>query len=336
MKTILVTGGAGFIGSNFVRLMLNEYPEYRIINIDALTYAGNTENLKDISNYSNYFFEKVDIRNKQKVESVFKKYDITYVVNFAAESHVDRSIEDPEMFLMTNVLGTQVLLEVAKNNWKIEPNNNQSREYKKDVKFIQISTDEVYGSLGKSGKFVETMPLKPNNPYSASKASADMVVRAYHKTYGLPINITRCSNNYGPYQFPEKLIPFIINQCLNDKELTVYGSGLQVRDWIHVEDHCRAIAMIINKGKDGEIYNVGSDNQRTNIEVIKLIIKMLGKTNIVIKHIEDRPGHDYRYAIDNTKITKEIGWKPRYNFEQGIKDTIKWYVENLIYFYREL
>lgn len=329
MKTILVTGGAGFIGSNFVKLMLKKYPNYKIVNVDALTYAGNLENLKDIENSSNYIFIKTDIRDSQAVDSIFDTYDIDYVVNFAAESHVDRSIVDPQIFLTTNIIGTQVLLDTAKKHWKLNPNDKYSIEYKSGVKFLQVSTDEVYGALGEIGMFVETMPLMPNSPYSASKASADMIVRAYYETFGMPINITRCSNNYGPYQFPEKLIPLMINNCLNEKELPVYGDGMQIRDWLHVSDHCEAIDIVLHNGILGEVYNIGGNNEKANIEIVKLIIKTMGKSEELIKHVKDRPGHDRRYAIDNTKITTELGWKPKYTFEQGMKETIEWYLNNI-------
>jgi dTDP-glucose 4,6-dehydratase len=328
-KTILVTGGAGFIGSNFVRLVLEHHPTYRIINVDALTYAGNLANLKSIADNPNYVFIKADIRDRRKINEVFSSYEIDAVVNFAAESHVDRSIEDPEVFLATNVIGTQVLLDVAKRHWKLNPEDKYCRSYKSNVKFVQISTDEVYGALGSTGKFIETLPLMPNSPYSASKASADLIVRAYHETYGMPINITRCSNNYGPYQFPEKLIPLMINNCLKDRELPVYGDGLQVRDWIHVYDHCTAIDTVLHKGRNGEVYNIGGNNEKTNIEIVRLIIGNLGKSESLIKYVKDRPGHDRRYAIDNTKITSELGWKPAYTFEQGIQETITWYLDNL-------
>lgn len=328
MKNILITGGAGFIGSNFIKFMLSKYIDYKIINVDALTYAGNLENLKDITSNSNYAFIKADIRDREKIEEIFSIYKIDKVVNFAAESHVDRSIEEPGIFLTTNVIGTQTLLDVAKMHWKVNPADKYSREYKTDVKFLQVSTDEVYGALGKNGKFIETMPLMPNSPYSASKASADMIVRAYHETYGMPVNITRCSNNYGPYQFPEKLIPLMINNCLNNKELPIYGDGMQIRDWLHVYDHCSAIDTVLHKGKDGEVYNVGGNNERTNIEIVKLIIKTLGKSENLIKYVKDRPGHDRRYAIDNTKITTQLGWSPTYTFEQGMKETIEWYLNN--------
>lgn len=328
MKTILVTGGAGFIGSNFVKLMLEKHPEYKIINIDSLTYAGNLENLKDIDGNPNYEFIKVDIRDRDKVEEIFQNNEITSVVNFAAESHVDRSIEEPEVFLTTNIIGTQVLLDTAKKYWKVSPKDKYCKEYKQGVKFLQVSTDEVYGELGETGMFVETMPLMPNSPYSASKASADMIVRAYNETFGMPVNITRCSNNYGPYQFPEKLIPLMINNCLKEKDLPVYGDGMQVRDWLHVSDHCSAIDTVLHKGKDGEVYNIGGNNEKANIEIVKLIIGTLGKTEGLIKYVKDRPGHDRRYAIDNTKMTTELGWEPAYTFEQGMKETIQWYLEN--------
>ena len=328
MKTILITGGAGFIGSNFVKLMLEKHPEYKIINIDALTYAGNLENLKDIDDNPNYEFIRVDIRDREKIEEIFKNNDIDSVVNFAAESHVDRSIEEPEVSLTTNIIGTQVLLDTAKKYWKVNPKDKYCKEYKPGVKFLQVSTDEVYGALGETGMFVETMPLMPNSPYSASKASADMIVRAYNETFGMPVNITRCSNNYGPYQFPEKLIPLMINNCLNEKDLPVYGDGMQVRDWLHVSDHCSAIDTVLHKGKDGEVYNIGGNNEKANIEIVKLIIGTLGKSEGLIKYVKDRPGHDRRYAIDNTKITTELGWEPAYTFEQGMKETIQWYLEN--------
>jgi dTDP-glucose 4,6-dehydratase len=328
MQTILVTGGAGFIGSNFIKFMLEKYPGYKIINIDTLTYAGNLENLKDIDTNPNYEFIKVDIRNKEKVGEVFKNKDITSVVNFAAESHVDRSIDEPEVFLTTNIIGTQVLLDAAKQHWKVNPKDKYCKEYKAGVKFLQVSTDEVYGTLGETGMFVETMPLMPNSPYSASKASADMLVRAYKETFGMPINITRCSNNYGPFQFPEKLIPLMINNCLNEKDLPIYGDGMQVRDWLYVSDHCSAIDSVLHNGKDGEVYNIGGNNEKVNGDIVKLIVNTLGKSEDLIKYVKDRPGHDRRYAIDNTKITTELGWAPKHTFEQGMKETIQWYLEN--------
>ena len=325
MKTILVTGGAGFIGSNFVHYMLRQ-ASHRIINLDALTYAGNLDNLDDIQESERYHFVKGDICDKQVVERIFQEENIQYVVNFAAESHVDRSIEQPDLFLTTNILGTQVLLDIAKKYWNLHGDDKYSRAYKAGVKFLQVSTDEVYGALGKTGLFVETMPLQPNSPYSASKASADLLVRAYHETYGLPVNITRCSNNYGPYQFPEKLIPLMINNCLRNTSLPVYGDGMQIRDWLHVRDHCSAIATVLEKGRNGEIYNIGGNNEKANIEIVKLILAELGKNESWIQHVKDRPGHDRRYAIDNTKITTELGWSPRYTFEQGIRETIQWYI----------
>lgn len=328
MKTVLITGGAGFIGSNFVKMMLSKHPEYKIINVDALTYAGNLENLTDIDSNKNYFFIKTDIRDREAIGKIFDENEIDLVVNFAAESHVDRSIEDPEVFLTTNIMGTQVLLDTAKKHWKVNPEDKYSNEYKAGVKFLQVSTDEVYGALGETGMFVETMPLMPNSPYSASKASADMIVRSYSETFGMPINITRCSNNYGAYQFPEKLIPLIINNCLNGKDLPVYGDGMQVRDWLHVSDHCEAIDTVLHKGTPGEVYNIGGNNEKANIEIVKLIISNLSKSEDLIKYVKDRPGHDRRYAIDNTKITTELGWKPAYTFEQGMKETIEWYLDN--------
>ncbi|MEG1426933.1 MAG: dTDP-glucose 4,6-dehydratase [Oscillospiraceae bacterium] len=325
-KNILITGGAGFIGSNFVRYMLKNF-EDGIVNLDALTYAGNLENLAGICQ-ENYHFVRGDICDKEVVDNLFSRYSIDTVVNFAAETHVDRSITDPESFLKTNVFGTQVLLEAAKKHWKIHPDDKYSREYRDGVKYLQVATDEVYGALGKEGMFTETMPLSPNSPYSASKASADLFVRAYHETFGLPVNITRCSNNYGAYQFPEKLIPLMINNCRNDKALPVYGDGMQIRDWLHVNDHCSAIDTVLHKGEIGEIYNIGGNNEKANIEIVKLIIKTLGKSENLIQYVQDRPGHDRRYAIDNTKITTELGWKPSYTFEQGIVETIRWYLDH--------
>ena len=311
---LLVTGGAGFIGSNFVRYMVNKYPEYQIYNLDLLTYAGNLENLKDIENKSNYHFVKGDIANRDFVNKLFEDEKFDYVLNFAAESHVDRSITNPEIFVQTNIQGTLVLLDAAKK-FRVK-------------KYLQVSTDEVYGTLGETGYFTETTPLAPNSPYSASKTGADLLVRAYHETYDLPVNITRCSNNYGPYHFPEKLIPLMIINALNDKELPIYGDGLNVRDWLHVEDHCQAIDLVLHKGRNGEVYNVGGNNERTNIEIVKTILKQLGKPESLIKFVKDRPGHDRRYAIDATKLREELGWKPKYTFETGIEQTIKWYLDN--------
>ena len=328
MKNILVTGGAGFIGSNFVHLMLERGGFETLINLDALTYAGNLDNLADIENDPRYIFVKGDIRDAGLIGSLFDKYDIDTVVNFAAESHVDRSITDPLSFVSTNVVGTQTLLDAAKNHWKVDPKDKYSNEYKPGVKYLQVSTDEVYGALGKEGMFHETTPLSPNSPYSASKASADLMVRAYHNTFGLPCNITRCSNNYGPYQFPEKLIPLMINNAKADKPLPVYGDGMQIRDWLHVKDHCAAIATVLEKGVDGEVYNIGGNNEKANIYIVGLILQTLGKGEDLIAHVKDRPGHDRRYAIDNTKITTQLGWAPAYTFEEGIAETIQWYLDH--------
>lgn len=326
MKTVLVTGGAGFIGSNFIHYMLERY-DYKIINLDLLNYAGNLKNLEGIENHPNYTFVHGDIRDRALLEQLFREYEIDTVINFAAESHVDRSIDEPEVFLRTNIMGTQALLDTAKRHWNVEPDNRYSRDYKEGTKFIQISTDEVYGTLGEKGLFTEETPLAPNSPYSASKTSADLIVRAYYETYGMPVNITRCSNNYGPYQHIEKLIPLVITNCMQDKKVPVYGDGMQIRDWLYVEDHCSAIDTVLHKGTLGEVYNIGGNNEKTNIEIVKLIINSLGKTEELIGHVADRPGHDRRYAIDNTKITTEFGWKPKYTFEEGIEKTIDWYME---------
>lgn len=327
MKHILITGGAGFIGSNFVKLMLDKH-DYKLVNLDLLTYAGNLENLQEIEQHPNYTFVKGDITDRLLLEKLFKEYEIDTVINFAAESHVDRSIENPDVFLQTNIMGTQALLDTAKKFWKIYPEDKYSREYREGVKYLQVSTDEVYGALGKTGLFTEMTPLAPNSPYSASKASADLMVRAYHETFGLPVNITRCSNNYGPYQFPEKLIPLMINNCKQDKKLPVYGDGMQIRDWLHVKDHCEAIDTVLHKGKTGQVYNIGENNEKANIEIVKRLIQELGKSEELIEYVKDRPGHDRRYAIDNTKITEELGWAPKYTFEEGIKETIEWYLDN--------
>lgn len=286
---ILVTGGAGFIGSNFIKHMLGNY-NYKIINLDLLTYAGNLSNLHEVEDHPHYRFVKGNICDRDLVDELFIKYEINVVINFAAESHVDRSIDSPEIFLKTNVLGTQVLLDAAKKHWKNYGSLKQSGEFKDGVKFIQISTDEVYGTLGKEGYFTEKTNLEPNSPYSVSKAAADMMVRAYYQTYGLPMIITRCSNNYGPYQFPEKLIPLMINNALHDIPLPVYGDGRQIRDWLHVYDHCRAIDTVIHKGKAGEIYNIGGNNELENIEVVKLILRKIGKTETLIQYVADRLG----------------------------------------------
>lgn len=313
MKKILVTGGAGFIGSNFIKYILNKYPNYKVINLDLLTYAGNLDNLTELENNPNYSFIKGDIRNSTLVNQLVEQ-GVDFIVNFAAESHVDRSIEDPGVFISTNVMGTQVLLDAALTN--------------KIKKFIQISTDEVYGSLGETGYFTEDTPLAPSSPYSASKAGADMLVKAYHHTFRLPVNITRCSNNYGPYQFPEKLIPLMIQNAQEDKNLPVYGNGLNVRDWLHVKDHCSAIDAVIHHGKVGEVYNIGGNNEKMNIEIVRLILKSLNKPESLIQYVKDRPGHDKRYAIDSTKIRDELGWGLSCSFEDGLTETIQWYLTN--------
>lgn len=311
---LLITGGAGFIGSNFVRYMVNKYPNYQIVNLDLLTYAGNLENLKDIENAPNYKFVRGDIAEREFISGLFQEEKFDYVINFAAESHVDRSITDPGIFVQTNIQGTLALLDAAKTIGV--------------KKYLQVSTDEVYGTLGETGYFTEETPLAANSPYSASKAGADLLVRAYNETFGLPVNITRCSNNYGPYHFPEKLIPLMIINALNDKELPVYGDGLNVRDWLHVEDHCQAIDLVLHNGRDGEVYNVGGNNERTNIEIVKTILKHLNKPESLIKYVKDRPGHDRRYAIDATKLRTELGWSPKYNFDTGIEQTVNWYLNN--------
>ena len=330
MKNILVTGGAGFIGSNFIQYILDHQKDVvLLVNLDVLTYAGNLENLTAVEQDTRYRFVKGDVQDKELIAELFQKYDFDTVVHFAAESHVDRSITQPEVFLTTNILGTHNLLEAAKAHWKLEPDNKHSRDYREGVRYLQVSTDEVYGALGSTGMFTETTPLAPNSPYSASKASADMLVRAYHQTFGLPVNITRCSNNYGPYQFPEKLIPLMIHNAQHDKLLPVYGDGMQIRDWLHVKDHCAAIATVLEKGRLGEIYNIGGNNEKANIEIVRLILKELGKAEELITYVQDRPGHDRRYAIDNSKITAELGWKPAYTFERGIHETIQWYLQNV-------
>lgn len=312
MKTILITGGAGFIGSCFVRHILKKYPEYKVINLDALTYCGNLLNLKDVENNPNYKFIHGNICDKELVKQIVKECD--YLVNFAAESHVDNSILGPEIFIQTNVNGTLNLLQACKEIG-IE-------------RYLQVSTDEVYGTLGATGYFYETSPIQPNSPYSASKASADLLTRAYFETYNLPVLITRCSNNYGPYQYPEKLIPFFITKLLNNEKVPVYGDGLNVRDWLYVYDHCEAIDTVLHKGKIGEVYNIGSHNEKTNMEITKLILDAMGKDENSIEHVKDRLGHDRRYAISNDKITSELGWKPSVTFEEGIKMTIDWYLNN--------
>jgi len=311
---ILVTGGAGFIGSNFVRYMIRKYHNYNIINYDALTYSGNLNNLRDVEGTLNYTFVKGEIQNRELIEQAMRKYKIDAVINFAAESHVDRSITSPTLFYDTNVLGVVVLLEAI-------------RKYK-NIKFIQISTDEVYGSLGNEGIFSENTPLSPSSPYSSSKASADLITLSYHKTYGMDINITRCSNNYGPYQHPEKLIPLMITKALEERELPIYGDGGNIRDWLHVYDHCTAIDLVLHKGQNGEVYNIGGNNEKKNIEVVKKILHKLKKPESSIDFVQDRLGHDWRYAINANKITKELGWNPTYRFEDGLEETIQWYIEH--------
>jgi len=329
MKRLLVTGGAGFIGSNFIHYILSQEESLALlVNLDLLTYAGNLENLSSVEADSRYRFIKGDIRDKKLLEQLFSEYDFDTVVNFAAESHVDRSIMEPEIFLTTNIVGTQTLLDAAKRHWKVEPEDKYSREYRLGVRYLQVSTDEVYGTLGKTGKFTETTPLSPNSPYSASKASGDMVVRAYHETYGMPVNITRCSNNYGPCQFPEKLIPLMIHNAKEDKPLPVYGDGMQIRDWLHVSDHCAAILAVLKRGVEGDIYNIGGTNEKANIEIVKMILAELGKPESLIQYVKDRPGHDRRYAIDNSKIITQLGWHPAYSFEVGIHETIRWYLDH--------
>jgi dTDP-glucose 4,6-dehydratase len=314
---ILVTGGAGFIGGNFVHYMVNKYPEDQIVNLDLLTYAGNLETLKPVEGKPNYKFVRGDIADRPFIMDLFEKERFDVVVNFAAESHVDRSITDPGIFVRTNVMGTQVLLDASK-------------EY--GVKrYHQVSTDEVYGDLPLDRPdlfFTEETPIHTSSPYSSSKASADLFVLAYYRTFGLPVTVSRCSNNYGPYHFPEKLIPLMISRALADEKLPVYGNGQNVRDWLHVEDHCVAIDLIIRKGRVGEIYNIGGHNERTNLEVVQTILKALNKPESLIQYVSDRPGHDRRYAIDPTKLETELGWKPKYNFDTGIQQTIQWYLDN--------
>ena len=348
--TYLVTGGAGFIGANFVKYLLKIHSDIKIVVLDDLTYAGNLGTIKNDLKDSRLIFVKGDIKDSDIVAEIFEKYPINYVVNFAAESHVDRSIENPLIFLETNILGTQNLLDIAKKHWSVGKDENGYPIYKTDVKYLQVSTDEVYGSLGETGYFTETTPLDPRSPYSASKTGADLIVKAYGETYKMPINITRCSNNYGPYHFPEKLIPLIIKNILEGKQLPVYGDGSNVRDWLYVEDHCKAIDTVLLKGRVGEVYNVGGHNEKKNIDIVKLTIstirrlfdenkeyrKALKKTgediswinDDLISYVADRLGHDHRYAIDPAKITSELGWYPETKFEDGIVKTIRWYLEN--------
>jgi len=329
MKTYMVTGGAGFIGSNFIRYMLGKYQDIHIINVDKLTYAGNLENLSDFKDDERHEFIRADICDQHAIGSVFKFHRIDYVVNFAAESHVDRSILNPQAFLDTNVGGTLNLLECAKASWSVGDD-----KYRDGVKFLQVSTDEVYGSLGSEGFFTETTPLAPRSPYSSSKASADLFVKAYAETYKFPINITRCSNNYGPYQFPEKLIPLMIGNALKHEKLPVYGDGEQVRDWLYVEDHCQAIDLVVQQGKIGEVYNVGGHNERPNIFIVHTILNYIHEHvdpevgDSLIEHVVDRKGHDRRYGIDPKRIGDELGWRPETSFEVGIVKTMQWYLDN--------
>ncbi|MFJ7935674.1 dTDP-glucose 4,6-dehydratase [Sporosarcina sp. NPDC096371] len=318
---ILVTGGAGFIGSNFIQHMLSSY-DYTVINLDALTYAGNLSNLEEVAWRSNYHFVRGEIGDAQLVQELFERYDIDVVINFAAETHADQSMTNPARFLTTNVTGTQILLEAAKCYWQANPEDAACR------RFIQISTDEVYGTVDEVGLISEETSLSPNSPYTASKASADLMVRAYYETYGLPILITRCSTNYGPYQFPEKFIPLMIENALQDKPLPLYGDGKQRRNWLHVHDHCLAIDAVLHKGEIGEVYNIGGSHEKENLEVVKLILKALRKSDCLIEFVENRLGQDKRCAIDYSKIEKELGWVPRYTFEQGLKLTIDWYLEH--------
>lgn len=317
MKNILVTGGAGFIGGNFIQYMLKKYDNYKLICLDALTYAGNMETLDSVINNSNFKFVKADISDRDAIYRTFEEEKPNIVVNFAAESHVDRSIENPELFLQTNIVGTGILLDASKK-YGVE-------------RYHQVSTDEVYGDLPLDRTdlfFTEETPIHTSSPYAASKASADLLVQAYYRTFKLPVTISRCSNNYGPYHFPEKLIPLMIANALNNKALPVYGKGENVRDWLYVEDHCVAIDMIIHNGKVGEVYNIGGHNERTNLEVVKTILKELDKPESLINYVTDRPGHDMRYAIDPTKIKKELGWEPKTLFDEGIKKTVRWYLDN--------
>ncbi len=327
MKNILITGGAGFIGSHVVRLFVTKYPQYKIVNLDALTYAGNLENLKDIDHSANYFFEKINLLDADKLNEVFKKHQITDVIHLAAESHVDRSIVSPLDFVYTNIIGTVNLLNTARHAWK----ENYSQHL-----FYHISTDEVYGALGETGLFTESTPYHPNSPYSASKASSDHFVRAYAETYHMHTVVSNCSNNYGPYHFPEKLIPLFINNIINKKPLPVYGDGLYTRDWLFVKDHALAIDLIFHEGKPDETYNIGGFNEWRNIDLVKLLCKLMdeklgremGESEQLITYVKDRPGHDRRYAIDATKINKELGWKPTVTFEEGLSQTIDWYLSN--------
>ena len=319
MTTIFITGGCGFIGSNFIHYILNARQDIHLINLDKLTYAGNPDNLAGLEQNERYAFVKGDITDSPLVKKLFDQYNFDTVVHFAAESHVDRSIIGPEVFVITNVLGTQILLEAANKKWKGKFDSKR---------FVHVSTDEVYGTLGEDGFFSETTPIAPSSPYSASKAASDLLVYAYYKTYGFPGIITRCSNNYGPYQYPEKLIPLMIANALDNKPLPVYGDGKNIRDWIYVEDHCNALDVVLKKGATGEVYNIGGSNEWQNIDIVKKVLSILGKPESIISFVADRPGHDRRYAIDASRIRKDLGWKPSVTFEQGIEKTVQWYLEN--------
>ena len=336
MKTVLVTGGAGFIGSNFVPYWVEKYPDYKIINLDKLTYAGNLDNLKECEDKSNYQFIQGDICDAKLINNLFDKYDIRGVVHFAAESHVDNSISSPRTFIETNLLGTFTLLDAARNHWMEAPHKVKAGY--EDCRFHHISTDEVYGALGETGFFTETTPYDPSSPYSASKAGSDMLVRAYHRTFGLNTTVSNCSNNYGPKQHPEKLIPKIISNALSGKNIPIYGDGKNVRDWLYVLDHCKAIDLIYHKGKSGETYNIGGHNEKNNLEIVDAICSILDKNRPqangksykdLVVFVKDRPGHDRRYAIDATKLTTELGWKADENFASGIVKTVEWYLDNL-------
>jgi len=332
-KIIAVTGGAGFIGSHVIRLFVNKYPAYHIVNIDALTYAGNLENLRDVENKGNYSFERADITDEARMDELFQQYDFNAIIHLAAESHVDRSIADPLAFVKTNVLGTTTLLNACRKHWSLTKPDKNNYDGKL---FYHVSTDEVYGSLGKDGFFTETTAYDPRSPYSASKAASDHFVMAYHHTYGLPVKLSNCSNNYGSHHFPEKLIPLMINNIKNNKPLPVYGKGENVRDWLFVEDHARAIDLIFHKGKIGEKYNIGGFNEWKNIDLVLLLCRIMdkkmsraeGTSEKLITYVKDRPGHDLRYAIDATKLNKELGWKPSLQFEEGLEKTVDWYLQN--------
>jgi dTDP-glucose 4,6-dehydratase len=334
MKTYLVTGGAGFIGSNYVLQLLKKRSDALVLNVDALTYAGNLANLASLEGDGRHRFIQADICDSERIDQLFAEHSVDYVVNFAAESHVDRSIEDPQVFVQTNVLGTARLLECARQAWHTGEDETGADHYRPGVRFLQVSTDEVYGSLGAEGLFTEQTPLDAHSPYSASKAAADLLVKAFGDTWGLPVNITRCSNNYGPFQFPEKLIPLMLNNALRHEPLPVYGDGRQVRDWLYVEDHCAAIDLVLERGVAGEVYNIGGHNERTNLQIVTQIIDYVHEhidsevDARLIRHVKDRKGHDRRYGIDPTKIGEALGWRPQIAFEEGIVTTIRWYLDH--------